>query len=79
MSLPPDVSDWVLDKPEEILESSLLVSLVDALLAQSELFEFPVILLSHRSESSEKVPICHFQSFEAVWCPIVHVVIPMIA
>ena len=53
MSLPPDVSDGVLDKPEEILESSLLVSLVDALLAQSELLQLPVILFSHGSSYRE--------------------------
>ena len=47
--LPSDVGDGILDEPEEILEASFLVSFVDALLAQSELLQLPVILFSHGS------------------------------
>jgi len=50
VSLPSDVGDGVLDKPEKVFEASLLVSFVDALLSQSELFQFPVVLLSHGAE-----------------------------
>ena len=51
MSLPANVSNGVLDEAEEILEATLLVSFIDALLAQSELLQLPIILLAHRPES----------------------------
>lgn len=54
MSLPADVGEWVLDEPEEVLEASLLVALIDAFLAESELFKLPIILLSHRAKSRDK-------------------------
>ena len=38
-------------KPEEVLETSLLVALIDALLAESELLKLPIVLLSHRAAS----------------------------
>ncbi len=47
MGFPADVGDGVLDEAEEVLEATLLVALVDALLAQSKLFQFPVVLLAH--------------------------------
>lgn len=50
LGLPGDVGEGVLGKAEEVLEASLLVALVDALLAQPELLQFPVVLLAHRSE-----------------------------
>ena len=50
VGFPSDVGDGVLDEPEEVFEASLLVSFVDALLSQSELFEFPVVLFSHGAE-----------------------------
>jgi hypothetical protein len=46
---PPDIGDGILDEAEEVLKPSLLVSPVDALLAQSEFLQLPVVLLAHRS------------------------------
>lgn len=76
---PSDIGDRILDEPEEVLEASLLVALIDALLSEPEFLEFPVILFSHRAKSVIGVPISHFQSFEAVRCPIVHVVVAVIS
>lgn len=50
---PSDIGDGILDEAEEVLKPSLLVSLVDALLAQSEFLQLPVVLLAHRSFSWE--------------------------
>lgn len=47
VGLPADVAERVLNEAEEILESSAFVALVVGLLAESELFKFPVVLLSH--------------------------------
>jgi hypothetical protein len=45
-SPPVNVPSRIFDKPEQVLEASLLVSPVDTLLSESVLFEFPVILFS---------------------------------
>lgn len=50
VSFPADVTDRVLDKSEEVLESSSFVAFIIGFAGQSVLFEFPVILFSHRSE-----------------------------
>lgn len=47
---PSDIGDGILDEPEEVLEASLLVALIDALLSESEFLEFPVVLFSHGAE-----------------------------
>ena len=46
---PSGIGDGILDETEEVLKPSLLVSPVDALLAQSEFLQLPVVLLAHRS------------------------------
>ena len=49
VGFPGDVAERVFDKPEEVFKSSLFVGFFDRFFAQSVLFEFPVILFSHRS------------------------------
>ena len=49
MNLPSNVTNWILNESEEIFEHSSLVALIRWLLCQSELLEFPIVLLSHRS------------------------------
>ena len=49
VGFPGDVTERVLDQPEEVFKSSFFVGLVDGFFAQSVLFEFPVILFSHGS------------------------------
>ena len=51
--LPCNISERILDKAEGILEKSLLVSFINRLLSESIFFEFPIILLSHRSRLSQ--------------------------
>lgn len=47
--LPSDIPKRVLDESEEVLEGSTLVGFINWLLAQPELLELPIVLLSHGS------------------------------
>lgn len=66
-----NVADRVLDESEEILESSSFVASVIGLFAQSVLFKFPVVLLSHRSELRSRVPVDRLESFGGIGGAIV--------
>jgi hypothetical protein len=79
VSLPSNICNGVLDESEEVLKTSLLVSLIDALFSKSELLELPIVLLSHRSISMVKIPVSHFQSLETIRSAIIHIVISMIS
>lgn len=48
--LPVNVTGWVLNESEKVLEPSLLVGSVDTLLAESVFFEFPIVLFSDWSD-----------------------------
>lgn len=44
--VPKVVSDWVFNKPEQILDSSSFVASVNSFFAQSEFFQLPFVLFS---------------------------------
>jgi hypothetical protein len=68
---PVNVADRVLDESDEVLEPSSFVAPVVRLFAQSVLFKFPVVLLSHRSELRSRVPVDRLQSFGGIGCAII--------
>lgn len=69
VSLPSDIAQGVLDQSEEILESSSFVSPVSRFLAQSELLEFPVILLAHGPIISDQLTCRSIQVVRWHWGP----------
>jgi hypothetical protein len=79
MSLPSNIGNWILNKPEEVFKSPLFVALINALLSKSELLQLPIILFSHGSTSRHTLPISHLESLQTIRRAIVHVVIAMIS
>ena len=65
--LPTQVGEGVLQEAHEVLDESALVASVDWLASQSELLEFPVVLLAH-------APVHHFESLHSIGSSFVHVV-----
>lgn len=79
VSLPSNVGDRVLDEPAEVFESSFFVSLVDWFLAQPELFQLPIVLLSHRPRSLFILPVGHFESLKTIGSAVIHIQVAVVS
>ena len=71
---PADIANRVFHEPKEVFEASSFISSISGFFAESELFEFPVVLTSHGPEISWYVPVDGLESFGGVGGPIISIV-----